>query len=277
MDHRIALGAVGSFAQRAEALGYDGIHVPEAVHDPFVVSALALEHTSRLTVRTAVALAFPRSPMLTAYTSWDLARFSGGRFEVGLGTQVRPHMVERFSVPFDPPVARLTEYVESLHEIFRSFESGTQPSYAGRYYRFSRLSPFFNPGEIEVPAPAIWVGGVNPRTTRLAGELAAGFISHPTNSHPRYLKAATVPSLREGLACADRDASSFQVVIGSLYITGIDEAALVREREGSGGRWRSPSPLQPTGPRLSSTAGLTWAASSASSRERSGGMSSPAC
>jgi len=231
MDHRIPLGEVGSFARRMEALGYDGIHVPEAVHDPFVVSALALEHTSRVVVRTAVALAFPRSPMLTAYTAWDLARFSGGRFEVGLGTQVRPHIVERFSMPYDEPAARLTEYVEAMGAIFDAFQTGEPLRYEGRFYTFTRLSPFFNPGPIDVAPPPVWVGGVNPGTTRLAGAKAAGFISHPTNSNPRYLESVTLPNLRAGMASCGRDARDFGVVVGSFVITGPDEETITREHE----------------------------------------------
>jgi probable F420-dependent oxidoreductase len=231
MDHRIPLGEVGSFAERMETLGYDGIHVPEAVHDPFIVSALVLEHTSRVIVRTAVALAFPRSPMVTAYTSWDLARFSGGRFEVGLGTQVRPHIVERFSVPYDEPVARLTEYVESIDAIFRAFQTGGPLNYQGRFYSFSRLSPFFNPGPMEVKAPPLWIGGINPGITQLAGAKAAGFVSHPTNSSPRYLDAVTLPNLRKGLRCEGRDPSELQIVVGNLFITGVDEENLARQRE----------------------------------------------
>jgi probable F420-dependent oxidoreductase len=231
MDHRIPLVEVGAFAERMERLGFDGIHVPEATHDPFTVSALALEHTTRVIVRTAVALAFPRSPMVTAYTSWDLARFSGGRFQVGLGTQVRPHIVERFSAPYDNPVARLTEYVESICAIFHAFQTGEPLDYKGRFYSFTRLSPFFNPGPMDVPSPPLWIGGVNPGTTQLAGARAAGFISHPTNSSPRYLDAVTLPNLRAGLSRGGRDLGDLQIVVGSLFITGIDEETLACQRD----------------------------------------------
>lgn len=231
MDHRIPLQDVGAYAARVEKLGYDGLHVPEAVHDPFVVAALALESTSRLQIRTAIALAFTRSPMLTAYTSWDLARFSGGRFQVGLGTQIRPHISERFGMPFDEPSERLADYIDAMKASFHSFQTGDTPQHRGRFYTVTRLSPFFNPGAIDVAPPAIWVGGVGPRITHVAGAYADGFLSHPTNSNPRFLDEVTIPTLRASAEALGRDAGQLGLVVGSLNVTAVDERGLARRRE----------------------------------------------
>ena len=231
MSDRVGLRDVIPYAQRVEALGYDGLHVPETVHDGLAASLLALEHTDRLTVRTSVILAFPRSPMLTAYGAWDLATFSGGRFQLGLGTQIKQNMEGRFSVPWTEPVTRMREYVEALRAIWRSFQHGEALSYEGINYRFSRLQPFFNPGPLTVTAPSIWLGGVNEGMVRLAGSHADGIVTHPTNSNPRYLREICLPALAEGRAHADEPTRQFQIVSGSQYITGPTDADVRRNRE----------------------------------------------
>ncbi|WP_240431300.1 TIGR03617 family F420-dependent LLM class oxidoreductase [Mycobacterium kyogaense] len=231
MDHRMSLHDVGPYAARMEALGYDGLHVPEAVHDPFVVAAIALEHTSRIQVRTAVALAFVRSPMLTAYTAWDLARFSNSRFEVGLGTQIRAHISERFGMPFDEPSDRLADYIDAMRASFHAFQSGAAPEHRGRFYSVTRLSPFFNPGAIDVAPPSIWVGGVGVKVTTVAGTHGDGLISHPTNSNPRYLDAVTMPALRKGAEAQGRSYSEIGLVVGSLNVTAMDERGVALRRE----------------------------------------------
>lgn len=227
MSDRVGLRDVIPYAQRVEALGYDGLHVPETVHDGLAASLLALEHTSRLTVRTSVILAFPRSPMLTAYGAWDLAAFSGGRFQLGLGTQIKQNVVGRFSVPWTEPVTRMREYIESLRAIWRSFQDGEPLSYAGENYTFTRLQPFFNPGPLAagVAPPSVWLGGVNEGMVGLAGSHADGIVTHPTNSNPRYLREICLPALN----VADRP--DFQIISGSQYITGPTPADVAANRE----------------------------------------------
>jgi probable F420-dependent oxidoreductase len=226
MSDRVGLRDVISEAQRVEALGYDGLHVPETVHDGLAASLLALEHTSRLIVRTSVILAFPRSPMLTAYGAWDLAAFSGGRFQLGLGTQIKQNVVGRFSVPWTDPVTRMREYVESLCAIWHAFQTGEPLRYEGTNYTFTRLQPFFNPGPLDggVTPPSIWLGGVNEGMVRLAGSHGDGIVTHPTNSNPRYLREICLPEL--GATRPD-----FQIVSGSQFITGPTQAAVERNRE----------------------------------------------
>ncbi|CAB4883257.1 unannotated protein [freshwater metagenome] len=231
MSDRVSLRDTIAYAQRVEALGYNGLHVPETVHDGLAASLLALEHTTALTVRTSVIVAFPRSPMLTAYAAWDLAAFSSGRFQLGLGTQIKPNIEGRYSVPWTEPVTRMRDYVGALRAIWRSFQEGVPLAYETTNYRFSRLQPFFNPGPLNVTPPTIWLGGVNEGMVRLAGSHADGIVTHPTNSNPRYLREICLPALREGEALTGRARDSVEIVSGSQYITGPTAADVDRNRE----------------------------------------------
>jgi probable F420-dependent oxidoreductase len=232
MDPRLPLRDAIAHARRVEALGYDGLHVAETVHDSLAVALLALEHTQRIVVRTAVTLAFPRSPTLTAYGAWDLAKFSGGRFQLGLGTQIRQNIEGRYAMPWGEPVEKMREYMGALDGLFGSFRSGGPLRYEGQHYQITRMQPYFNPGPDDLTAPPpVYLGGVNARICQLAGELAAGFITHPTNSNPRYLETVCLPNLRTGAARAGRDVAEIELVIGTQVITGVDEAVLGAERE----------------------------------------------
>jgi probable F420-dependent oxidoreductase len=169
--------------------------------------------------------------MVTAYAAWDLARFSDGRFELGLASQVRGNIVGRYSVEWSEPVARLRDYIRSVRAIFHSFQTGDPLEHNGSHYRFSRLQPYFNPGPLDVAAPPIWTGGVNRRMCALAGELSDGFVCHPTNSHPRVLRDTILPALREGRASADRSDAGPVIVAGPQPVTGPTADALAQARE----------------------------------------------
>jgi probable F420-dependent oxidoreductase len=225
------LSGVAEWAQRAEAFGFDVMHVPETIHDPFTVAALALANTETLVVRTSMVVAFPRSPMLTAYTAWDLATFSGGRFQLGLASQVRGNIVGRFSTEWSEPVARLRDYISALRAIFASFQSGDQLLYEGSHYTFDRLQPYFNPGPIDVPAPEIWTGGVGPRMCELAGETSDGFVCHPTNSHPEILRSVTFPAIEAGRERVGRTDPGPRIIAGPQPIMAATEAELETVRE----------------------------------------------
>lgn len=235
MDPRLSLRDAVAHASRVEALGYDGLHVAETVHDGLAVALLCAEHTTRITVRTSVALAFARSPTLTAYAAWDIAVLSGGRFELGLGTQIRQNIEDRYAVPFgEDPVARLGDYVGAVRAAFASFASGEPPSYESPHYRVTRMQPYFNPGpDAATVAPRIYLGGVQRRACELAGAVADGFVSHPTNSNPRYLQETCLPALAAGAARARRDLGrdGFETVIGTSVITGPTHDAVLAERE----------------------------------------------
>ena len=225
------LSGVAEWAQRAEALGFDVMHVPETIHDPFTVATLALEHTDALVVRTSMVVAFPRSPMLTAYTAWDLARFSGGRFQLGLASQVRGNIVGRFSAEWSEPAARLRDYVSAVRAIFSSFQTGADLNYEGAHYTFDRLQPYFNPGPIDTTPPAIYTGGVNQRMCELAGETSDGFVCHPTNSHPEVLRSSTLPAIETGRARAGRTDNGPRIIAGPQPIMAASDAELKTVRD----------------------------------------------
>jgi len=232
MDPRLGLTEAIAHAKRVEALGYDGLHVAETVHDSLGLSLLMAEHTERITIRSAVTLAFPRSPTLTAYAAWDLARFSAGRFQLGLGTQIRQNIEDRYGMPWGDPVERLRDYLGALGALYRAFGAGGPVSHHGPYYRITRLQPYFNPGPDPGTAPpATYLGGVNAAMCQLAGELADGFVTHPTNSNPRYLRSICLPNLTIGAQRAGREVGDLEVVIGTQVITGADDEALAAERE----------------------------------------------
>lgn len=232
MDPRLSLTDILAHARRVEALGYDGLHVAETIHDSLAVSLLVAEHTERIVVRSAVALAFPRSPTLTAYAAWDLAKLSGGRFQLGLGTQVRQNIEDRYAVPWTEPVSRMRDYLGALAALYESFRTGGHLAYEGAHYRLTRMQPYFNPGpDPSTEPPSTWLGGVNAGICQLAGELAAGFVTHPTNSNPRYLETICLPNLRLGAERVGRDLSSFELVVGTQVVTGATAVELDAERE----------------------------------------------
>ena len=231
MSERMGPDEAGRHARRVEAMGYDGLLVPEAVHDGLLTSMAAITATERLQVVTSVLVAFPRSPMTIAHAAWDLQKLSGGRFELGLGTQVRGNIVGRYSTHWSPPVSRMREYVESLKSIFHCFETGADLRFEGEHYQFNRLQPFFNPGPLEVPAPPILLGAVGPDMTKMAGGVADGLMSHPTHSSPRYLEEVTLPAIVEGAARCGRSADLCPVLAAGFILTGPDESGLAMNRE----------------------------------------------
>ncbi|MEW6477118.1 MAG: TIGR03617 family F420-dependent LLM class oxidoreductase [Actinomycetota bacterium] len=220
---------IGSIARQAQAAGFAGLWVTEAGHNPYIASALAAEAADRLVVGTDVAIAFPRSPMVTAQAAWDLAAQSGGRFILGLGTQVKAHLERRFSVPGDRPADRIREYILALRAIFDAFAGRAPLRFEGEFHRFSLLTDFFNPGPIEVADPPIYLAGINDRLLRVAGEVADGFCAHPLNS-PKYLAEVARPTIEEGAKQAGRDPASVAVVCPVFTIIGDAGAELDRQR-----------------------------------------------
>jgi probable F420-dependent oxidoreductase len=224
-------GDIAAHAQRAEAMGYDGLNVPDALHDGFLLSAMALNATERLKVGTGVLVAFPRSPMMVAIAAWDLQRMSGGRFELGLGTQVKGNIEKRYSTPWTAPVPRMREYIGSLRAIFDSFQNGSPLKYVGDHYQFTKLQPFFNPGPIEHPELPIFMGAVGPLMTALAGEVSDGMITHPTNTPPRYIREVALPRLQKGADKAGRSLEKVKLILGALIATAKDAKGLAAARE----------------------------------------------
>ncbi|MFN8544446.1 MAG: TIGR03617 family F420-dependent LLM class oxidoreductase [Candidatus Binatia bacterium] len=219
-------------ARRIEAQGFDGVLLPEAGgHDPFLPLAIVAEHTKRITLRTGVAVAFPRSPMVTAQIAWDLQRLSGGRFELGLGTQVKGQNERRYAAPWTAaPGPRLREYLSCLQAMFATFQHGDQPAYfTGKHYQFTMMPEFFNPGPIEHPHVPIWIAAVNPYMGRLAGELCDGIFPHPICT-AEYLRRVLTPAVAEGAHRAGRPASAVQVLVSPIIATGRDRAEVERKK-----------------------------------------------
>jgi len=224
-------GEIGPRAARAEAMGYDGLQVPDAVHDGLILSAMALNATRHLLVGTGVLLAFPRSPMITAIAAWDLQKMSGGRFELGLGTQIKPNIEQRYSARWDSPVPQLREYMQALKAIFHSFQTGAPLNFEGDHYTLTRLQPFFNPGPIDHPDIPVLAGAVGPAMTKMVGRIADGMITHPTNTAPQYIREVCLPRLQAGFAQAGRDGKDFKLLLGPLTATGKDDKTLALEIE----------------------------------------------
>ncbi|HTQ16013.1 TIGR03617 family F420-dependent LLM class oxidoreductase [Mycobacterium sp.] len=230
MAPELPLAAVPGYARRVERLGFDGLHIAETIHDSLAVALLAVEHTTAITVRTAVTLAFVRSPTLVAYMAWDLAILSDGRFELGLGTQIRQNIQDRFGMPWSEPRARMAEYVAALEALFGAFRTGGGVDFEGASYRITRLQPYFNPGPKDVEPPRIWLGAVNAGMCELAGRAGHGVITHSTNSDPAYLRDVVCPALRRGALDAGR-ADRPLVVVSTAIATGNTDAAVAQERE----------------------------------------------
>jgi probable F420-dependent oxidoreductase len=230
-----ALQEVPEVARAAEEVGFQGLWANDTKHNPFVALAIAALHTTRLELGTGIAVAFSRSPMVAAQTAWDLARLSGGRFILGLGTQVRAHIERRFGMPWDPPVPKLREYVQAVRAVWRSWQENAPLRVEGRYYRLTLMSPFFNPGPNPQPSVPIYIAGVNRGLCRLAGELADGFLVHPLHS-VKYLREFVLPQITEGLERAGRSRADVQVYAPVMIAPGASRAEVAAAVERARGR-----------------------------------------
>jgi probable F420-dependent oxidoreductase len=221
---------IGEIARQAQAAGFAGLWVTEAAHNPYIACALAAEAADRLVLGTDVAMSFPRSPMVTAQAAWDLAAHSGGRFILGLGTQVKAHLERRFSVPGDRLAPRVREYILALRAIFDAFAGRAPLRFEGEFHKFSLLTDFFRPAPLDVADPPIYLAGINERLLQVTGEVADGFCAHPVNS-PKYLSEVMRPSIEEGAKQAGRDASEITVVCPVFTIVGDPGPELDRQRD----------------------------------------------
>jgi probable F420-dependent oxidoreductase len=213
------LRALGGEAAAYEGLGVDGLWSYETAHDPFLPLLAAALATERVSLGTAIAVAFARTPFALAQTAWDLQRLSGGRLLLGLGTQVRAHVERRFSAEFAHPAARIVDYIRCLRAIWDTFQNGARSAYQGRFYRFTLISDFFNPGPIEHPDIPVSLAGVGEPMARAAGEVADGFHVHPLHS-PGYLRDVVRPAIAAGARAAGRDPAAVELIAPVFIVTG---------------------------------------------------------
>ena len=228
VTHRLAsksLAAIPAEAAWAESLGYDGLSKNETAHDSFLTLTLAATSTTRAMLQTSVAIAFPRSPMIAAYTARDLQDLSRGRFRLGLGTQVKGHIERRFSTSWESPGPRLREYIQALKTIWKCWDTGERLDFQGKHYQFSLMTPFFSPGAGEFPAPPVFAAAVNAYNCQVAGEVADGLMLHSLIS-PEYVRNVVRPALARGAERAGREAKEITVSGGGFLITGRNRSEL---------------------------------------------------
>ncbi len=219
----------GPQAAAAEQAGFDGVWTLENAHDVFFRLLVAGQHTERVELTTAIAVAFARNPMTVAISAWDLQELSRGRFVLGLGAQVKAHIERRFSMPWSKPAARMREYVLALRAIWASWSDGTRLDFHGDFYTHTLMSPVFDPGPNPYGPPKIFLAGVGDRMTAVAGEVADGFICHPFHTVD-YLRDVTLPVLGRGLDASGRSRADFEISIPVMVVTGRDDEEVERVR-----------------------------------------------
>jgi probable F420-dependent oxidoreductase len=224
----VALPSIAEIARAAEKLGFHGLWSSETIHDPFLPGAIIAEHTQKIQFGTSIAVSFARSPATLAYTAWDLAQSSSGRFILGLGTQVKAHIERRFGMSWpDSVVAKLREQVTAIRTFWKCWQLGERLHFDGDYYKLNLMSPFFNPGPIDHPDIPIYLSGVNAGLAQLAGEVADGFLVHPLHT-PTYLEEIILPAIEHGTQKAGRQHKDISISATAFVITSPEEEAFVR-------------------------------------------------
>ncbi|HTO07381.1 MAG TPA: LLM class F420-dependent oxidoreductase [Myxococcota bacterium] len=234
---RVDAGLMGGLAdvpkaiRELEALGYDGAITAETAHDPFFPLLLAAEHSSRIELVTAIAVAFARSPMTLANLGHDLNAYSKGRFVLGLGSQIAPHITKRFSMPWSHPAARMRELILAMRAIWDCWYKGKKLEFRGEFYTHTLMTPMFTPTDTQYGAPKVFLAAVGPLMTEVAGEVADGVICHAFTTE-KYMREVTLPAIERGLAKSGRKRSDFQVSFPGFVVTGKDEKAWSDSRRG---------------------------------------------
>jgi len=229
------LRTAGAQARDAETAGYSGVWSSETSHDPFLPLLLAAQQTSEVDLGTSIAVAFARNPMLLAYTAWDLQAISGGRFILGLGSQIKPHITKRFSMEWSHPAPRMREFVLAIRAIWDCWLNGTKLEFRGDFYTHTLMTPFFTPAASELAEggpPRIFLAGVGELMTEVAGEVCDGFICHAFTTE-RYLREVTLPALKRGRAKAGKTMEGFDISGPSFVVTGADELEQSRAADGT--------------------------------------------
>jgi len=222
------MSKVPQSAKDVEAAGYSGAWTAETAHDPFLPLVLAAEHTERIELGTSIAVAFARNPMLLANLGWDLQAYSKGRFILGLGSQIKPHIEKRFSMEWSHPARRMREMVLAIRAIWDTWENGTKLDFRGEFYKHTLMTPFFTPERAELAGfgtPKIYLAGVGELMTEVCGEVCDGFICHGFTTE-KYLREVTIPALARGRAKAGKTMDGFDIVGPSFVVTGNNENEL---------------------------------------------------
>jgi len=213
------LDGFGSRAKRIEALGYDGLYTAETQHDPFFPLVLAAEHTERVDLATAIAVAFPRSPTHLAHIGHDLQKFSKGRFILGLGSQIKAHIEKRFSAQFSQPAARMRELILATRAVWKTWEEDEPLRFEGDFYRLTLMTPFFNPGQTGYGPPRVFLAAVGEKMTEVAGEVCDGMFVHGFTTE-KYMRETTIPAIERGLAKSGRQRSDIELSFPTFMVTG---------------------------------------------------------
>lgn len=206
-------------AKRVEAEGFDGLWSAETSHDPFLALMLAAEHTEQIELGTGIAVAFARNPMSMAMLANDLQAYSKGRFLLGLGSQIKPHIEKRFSMPWSHPAARMREYISAMRAIWSAWNDGTKLAFRGDFYTHTLMPPFFNAGPNPYGPPQVYLAAVGERMTEVAGETADGLLAHGFTT-ARYMREVTIPALERGLERSGRRRADFSISYPAMIVTG---------------------------------------------------------
>ncbi len=223
------LKTVGQLARQIEKGGFAGLFTAETSHDPFLPLATAAQSTSRVDLITSIAVAFARTPMSLAYIAHDLNYAARGRFVLGLGSQIQPHITKRFSMPWSRPAARMREFIQALRAIWRAWYSQERLAFRGEFYHHSLMTPFFTPENVEYGAPRVFLAAVGPLMTQVAAEVADGLIVHPFTTL-EYLRTVTFPALEQGFEISGRSRDHFEISIQPLIATGQVEKDIDAEK-----------------------------------------------
>ena len=222
------LHSVAQNAREVEAAGYSGAWTAETSHDPFLPLLLAAEHTEKLELGTSIAVAFARNPMTLANTAWDLQAYSGGRFILGLGSQIKPHITKRFSMEWSHPAPRMREMVLAMRAIWNTWLTGEKLDFRGEFYTHTLMTPFFTPNAKELDGfgpPKVFLAGVGELMTEVAGEVCDGFLCHGFTTE-KYLREVTIPALERGRAKAGKSMEGFEIMGPSFVVTGNNDEEL---------------------------------------------------
>ncbi len=220
------LRTVAAQAAKAEADGYDGVFTGETSHDPFLPIAAAASATNDLDYGTSIAVAFARNPMTLAVVANDLQTATRGHFVLGLGSQIKPHITKRFSMPWSHPAPRMREMLLAIRAIWKTWETGEPLAFRGEFYTHTLMTPFFDPGPNEFGNPKILLAGVGQHMTEVAGEAADGFLAHAFTTE-RYLREVSVPALERGAAKAGKTRADLTISLPGFIVTGVDEESRV--------------------------------------------------